>query len=87
MDSEKLLLDTMRELKTTDKPAMLKALSAALYEEHFPGGKTIPEYGNRVYEIPLELIDQFPCHPFYVWDDEEMNDLTESIRYSHHRTA
>lgn len=79
MDSNKLLLNTMRELKTTDKMKLLKALSEALFEEHFIVEETVPEYGNRVYEIPVGLIDEFPDHPFLVQDDEEMNNLAESI--------
>ena len=31
-------------------------------------------------KISIKLIDGFPNHPFYVFDDDEMSDLTESIR-------
>ena len=31
-------------------------------------------------KICIKLIDAFPNHPFYIFDDNEMNDLTESIR-------
>ena len=31
-------------------------------------------------KISIKLIDAFPNHPFYIFDDNEMNDLTESIR-------
>ena len=34
----------------------------------------------RITEIPLELIDPFPNHPFKVIDDEEMFNLAESIK-------
>ncbi len=35
---------------------------------------------QRITEIPLELIDPFPGHPFKVIDDEEMFNLAESIK-------
>lgn len=35
---------------------------------------------QRITEIPLELIDPFPSHPFKVIDDEEMFNLAESIK-------
>ena len=35
---------------------------------------------KRIYEIPLEEIDPFPDHPFRVQDDEDMMNLSESIR-------
>ncbi len=30
--------------------------------------------------IPIKLIDEFPNHPYYVCEDDEMYELTESIR-------
>ena len=35
---------------------------------------------KKIYEIPLEEIDEFPDHPFKVQDDEDMMNLAESIR-------
>ena len=35
---------------------------------------------KKIYEIPLEEIDEFPDHPFKVMDDEDMMNLAESIR-------
>ena len=35
---------------------------------------------NETVKISMKLINPFPNHPFYVFDDEEMYDLTESIR-------
>ncbi len=35
---------------------------------------------KRIYEIPLDEIDEFPDHPFKVKDDEDMFDLVESIK-------
>ena len=35
---------------------------------------------KRIYEIPLEEIDPFPDHPYKVRDDEDMENLIESIR-------
>lgn len=35
---------------------------------------------TRIRDIPLELIDSFPDHPFKVRDDEDMTQLVESIK-------
>lgn len=35
---------------------------------------------KKIEEIPLELIDPFPDHPYKVRDDEDMANLVESIR-------
>lgn len=34
----------------------------------------------RIYDIPLEQIDDFPNHPFKVRIDEDMEQLVESVR-------
>lgn len=34
----------------------------------------------HIYDIPLELIDDFPGHPFKVRDDEDMMQLVESVK-------
>lgn len=35
---------------------------------------------KRIFEIPIDQIDPFPDHPFKVRDDEDMQNLIESIR-------
>ena len=35
---------------------------------------------KKISEIPLDEIDAFPDHPFKVRDDEDMLNLTESVR-------
>ena len=35
---------------------------------------------SKIRDIPLELIDDFPYHPFKVRDDEDMQQLVESIK-------
>lgn len=35
---------------------------------------------EKIRDIPLELIDDFPDHPFQVRDDEDMEQLVESIK-------
>lgn len=35
---------------------------------------------KKIYDIPLEEIDDFPNHPYKVKDDEDMMNLAESIR-------
>ncbi len=42
-------------------------------------GQTTP-LENVTVKINMKLIDPFPNHPFYVIDDDEMYELTESIR-------
>ena len=42
--------------------------------------ESIKEEYRKVEEIPLELIDPFPDHPFQVNDDDDMMELTESVR-------
>lgn len=37
---------------------------------------------KRIYEIPLDEIDPFPDHPFKVRDDEDMQNLVESVKAS-----
>ena len=34
---------------------------------------------SKIRDIPLELIDDFPDHPFKVRDDEDMQQLVESM--------
>lgn len=34
----------------------------------------------RIHDIPIELIDDFPDHPFKVRQDEDMDQLIDSIR-------
>ena len=34
----------------------------------------------KIHDIPIELIDDFPDHPFKVRDDDDMKDLVESIK-------
>ena len=35
---------------------------------------------EKIRDIPLDLIDDFPDHPFHVRDDEDMLQLVESIK-------
>ena len=35
---------------------------------------------SKIRDIPLELIDEFPDHPFKVRDDEDMMQLVESVK-------
>ena len=35
---------------------------------------------DKIRDIPLELIDDFPDHPYKVKDDEDMMQLAESIK-------
>ena len=35
---------------------------------------------DKIRDVPLELIDDFPDHPFHVRDDEDMQQLVDSIK-------
>ena len=62
-----------------DKPKLDLGLTA--YDELFKDDKEIRE-GRlpKIYDIPIELIDEFPDHPFKVKMDEDMDQLVESIK-------
>mgnify|MGYP003294854386 CR=1 FL=1 len=56
-------------------------LSVTAYDEMFMTDAQRTE--NRlpkIYDLPITEIDNFPEHPFYVKDDDEMKNLVESIR-------
>ena len=38
------------------------------------------EQPSKIRDTPLELIDDFPDHPFKVRDDEDMMQLVESVK-------
>lgn len=42
-------------------------------------GQTTPLV-SETEKISIKLIDDFPNHPYYVFDDDDMFELTESIR-------
>ncbi len=62
-----------------EKPKLDLGLTA--YDELFKDDKEIRE-GRlpKIYDIPLELIDDFPDHPFKVRMDEDMDQLVESVK-------
>jgi ParB family chromosome partitioning protein len=62
-----------------EKPKLDLGLTA--YDELFKDDKEIRE-GRlpKIYDIPIELIDEFPDHPFKVKMDEDMDQLVESIK-------
>lgn len=62
-----------------EKPKLDLGLTA--YDELFKDDKEIKE-GRlpKIYDIPLELIDDFPNHPFKVRMDEDMDQLVESVK-------
>ena len=62
-----------------ERPKIDLGLSA--YDELFASDKERTE--NRlpkIYDIPIELIDDFPDHPFKVRMDEDMEQLVESVK-------
>lgn len=62
-----------------EKPKLDLGLTA--YDELFKDDKEIRE-GRlpKIYDIPVELIDDFPDHPFKVRIDEDMDQLVDSIK-------
>ena len=51
------------------------------YDELFMDDKERQEIRlPRIHDIPLELIDDFPGHPYQVRMDEDMDQLVESIK-------
>ena len=62
-----------------EKPKLDLGLTA--YDELFKDDKEIRE-GRlpKIYDIPIELIDEFPDHPFKVKMDEDMDQLVDSIK-------
>jgi ParB family chromosome partitioning protein len=62
-----------------EKPKLDLGLTA--YDDLFKDDKEIKE-GRlpKIYDIPIELIDDFPDHPFKVRLDEDMDQLVESIK-------
>ena len=62
-----------------EKPKLDLGLTA--YDDLFKDDKEIRE-GRlpKIYDIPIELIDDFPNHPFKVKMDEDMDQLVESIK-------
>ena len=53
--------------------------------EQRKNGQNIPRGSGagkepHVIKIPLRLLDNFPKHPYYVFDDDDMLELMESIR-------
>ena len=62
-----------------EKPKLDLGLTA--YDDLFKDDKEIKE-GRlpKIYDIPIELIDDFPDHPFKVRLDEDMDQLVENIK-------
>lgn len=61
------------------KPKLNLGLMA--YEELFKDANELSEARlPRIYDIPIELIDDFPDHPFKVRQDEDMDLLVASIK-------
>ena len=61
------------------KPKLNLGLTA--YEELFMNDKQLTETRlAKIFEIPINLIDDFPDHPFRVKSDEDMDQLVVSIK-------
>ena len=62
-----------------EKPKLDLGLTA--YDDLFKDDKEIRESKlPKIHDIPIELIDDFPDHPFNVRMDEDMEQLVESIK-------
>ena len=63
----------------SEKPKLDLGLTA--YDDFFKDDKELKEDRlPKIYDIPIELIDDFPDHPFKVRMDEDMDQLVESIK-------
>lgn len=62
-----------------EKPKLNLGLTA--YDDLFKDEQELAE-GKlpKIYDIPIELIDEFPDHPFKVRMDEDMDQLVESVK-------
>ena len=45
-----------------------------------PNGEVKINEDDTLVDIPINLIKDFPNHPFKVRDDDKMNDLVESVK-------
>ena len=62
-----------------EKPKLDLGLTA--YDDLFKNEQELAESKlPKIYDIPIELIDDFPDHPFKVKLDEDMDQLVESIK-------
>ena len=62
-----------------EKPKLDLGLTA--YDDLFKNEQELAESKlPKLYDIPIELIDDFPDHPFKVKLDEDMDQLVESIK-------
>ncbi len=63
----------------SEKPRLNLGLTA--YDDLFKDEHELQE-GKlpKIYDIPIELIDDFPDHPFKVRMDEDMDQLVESVK-------
>ena len=62
-----------------EKPKLDLGLTA--YDDLFKNEQELAESKlPKLYDIPIELIDEFPDHPFKVKLDEDMGQLVESIK-------
>ena len=62
-----------------EKPKLDLGLTA--YDDLFKNDTELAESRlPKIYDIPIELIDNFPDHPFKVKMDEDMDQLVESIK-------
>lgn len=63
-----------------DTPSIDLGLTSAL-DELFMDEKGRAEFRlPKIHDVPLSEIDDFPDHPFYVRNDEDMDQLVESIK-------
>ena len=62
-----------------EKPKLDLGLTA--YDDLFKNEQELAESKlPKIYDIPIDLIDEFPDHPFKVKLDEDMDQLVESIK-------
>ena len=68
-------------MKQPEKKSSAKQIHLKSFEELFQTeAESEATQGEPVLEVPLEKLYPFPNHPFHVCEDEEMEELAESIR-------
>ena len=64
----------------SDKKSIDLGLTSALDELFMDDQGRKENALPKIYDIPLSEIDDFPDHPFHVRNDEDMDQLVESIK-------
>lgn len=76
MEIEKQITDILIDLSPGERIRTIGFLITAVIS----AADEVSGQPNCIYNIPISEIDLFPNHPFYVENDDDMNDLATSIK-------